>query len=229
MTVNYWFGDSIGTGGWMVPNAARDCPMGRLNLRLQAAGQPLLSNISVGGLPIHNPQDPNGPNNALPWLQAHQPPDPGILVIALGANDISSHFLASEITGPPANSPLFIDYLKWAAIALDAWARSYFTKVLWQTILPVVDGPLCTEPLPQGLWRDVIATGWSGPMNARGKNFNDWMKAMWPTRVVDVSSALRPDAAGAGDPRLYFDGLHPHQWGSSRIADVFPLSHFLVS
>jgi lysophospholipase L1-like esterase len=220
--MNYWFGDSIGTGGWL-PNAARDCPAGRLNLRLNAARHSGFSNVSQGGLSIHNPV--LGPQ-ALPYIKEVLPcGQADVIVVALGANDIGTHCLASEFSpgSPPEDDPRFIYYLENAALELDSYLETRCDSVVWQTILPVCDGALCTDPLPGGLSRNTVIGAYVPTLTARLTEFNNWLHAMWHPRVVDVTETMRPDSSGAGDPRLYFDGLHPNQWGSVRIADAYPV------
>lgn len=249
---NWWLGDSIGSGGWL-PVPARDCPMGRMNLRLQAAGRPVFTNASRGGVPIRVPGD--GVNPDVPStgtnrgqllaqeLIAPTAQDGDVIFVAMGANDIGTHKLASEIQGPPTWNAGFVDYLTWSMNSLDTYLRGLVGpagKVYWQTILPVCPPTQCTEPLPPGLARGgagptvpaaaIQYDNWVPALTARIRYLNAWLTAkaaqspLWAGRVVDMYAALRADANGTGDPRLYLDGLHPTQWGSMRIADAVPLT-----
>lgn len=222
---HYWIGDSIGTSWWS-DDPEKDSPPGRLSVRLRADGRKPITNLSVGGLGIHDPANPTRPELAYGVIDRSLPAGADTVVIALGANDLGVHRVASELWGNPGNDARFVHYMKMEMIRIDGLVSSRANRVVWQTILPVCAGGYCTEPLPYNMGRGLVQWYDVNPWTARLQDVNGWLMSMWPDRVVDVTDALRPDANGWAAPVMFFDGLHPNQWGCQRIADAFPLHHF---
>lgn len=123
--------------------------------------------------------------------------DPDLLIIGGPVNDLVR---LNDIT--PLREAVFE--------AVNA-ATTAGVPVLVMGIFPFTDCANC-----------AFQAGWWPNLESRRTTYNNWAKAMYGQRYVDLSWWLKETATSRGDSRWFRDGLHPYRVGAALIAEAFP-------